>query len=212
MQLCLEIPTADLPSQALLSDREIIDLAEKGMITNFVPQQVRTSAIGKKKTFPCLSYGVSSFGYDVRLSDKFKLFKRVPGKIIDPKAFDPESLEDAPLHTSKQGSYFILPAHSTALSCTVEGFNVPNDILILALGKSTYARCSILCNVTPIEPGFSASSITLELSNLSPCDVKLYAYEGICQFIFFKGAVCKTSYKKRKGKYQKQKGITYARI
>ena len=153
-----------------------------------------------------VSYGLSSYGYDIRVSNEFKVFTNVNSTVIDPKNFDHDSVVDY------VGDICIVPPNSFALARTVEYFKMPSDTLAVCLGKSTYARCGIIVNVTPFEPGFEGH-ITIEISNTTPLPAKIYANEGIAQVLFFQGdGQCETTYKDRKGKYQKQKGITLPRI
>jgi dCTP deaminase len=149
-----------------------------------------------------ISYGVSSYGYDVRVGRHFKLFTNVYGAVIDPKNFNPSAFVDI------EGDHCVVPPNSFALAETVECFEIPRDILAICLGKSTYARCGILVNITPLEPEWRGK-ITIEISNTTPLPAKIYAGEGIAQILFFRAeAVCRTSYADKKGKYQDQKGLT----
>ena len=155
-----------------------------------------------------LSYGVSSYGYDARVADDFKVFTNTYGTIVDPKNFDDRSFVDV---RAKDG-YIIIPPNSFVLGRTVERFRIPRDVLVVCVGKSTYARCGIIVNVTPLEPGWEGH-VTLEFSNTTPLPAKLYANEGACQFIFLRSASpCQTSYADRKGKYQGQTGVTPPRM
>jgi dCTP deaminase len=183
---------------AIKSDRWIKRMAlEHGMIDPFVDDQVRRGVI---------SYGVSSYGYDVRVGDEFKVFTNVFNTVVDPKNFDPRSFVDI------KADICIIPPNSFALASTVEYFRVPRDILTVCLGKSTYARCGIIVNVTPFEPEWEGH-VTIEISNTTPLPAKIYANEGIAQVVFFQGdEVCAVSYKDRKGKYQAQRGVTLPRI
>jgi dCTP deaminase len=149
-----------------------------------------------------ISYGVSSYGYDVRVGRSFKVFTNVYGAVIDPKKFDPSAFVDI------QGDFCIIPPNSFVLAETVEYFEIPRDILATCLGKSTYARCGIIVNVTPLEPEWRGK-ITMEISNTTPLPAKIYANEGIAQILFFRAdKVCEKSYADKKGKYQDQKGLT----
>lgn len=180
------------------SDTWIRAQAAKGMIEPFIPQLVRRTAINN------ISYGVSSFGYDIRLSPRdFRIFRHQPGEIVDPKNFDPDFLEQARLRSDNTGTYFILPGHTYGLGVAVERLVLPNDILVLAIGKSTYARAGVIANTTPAEPGWKGH-LTLEFSNSSDSDVKIYANEGVIQLLFLQGEPCTTSYADRAGKYQNQ--------
>ncbi len=149
-----------------------------------------------------ISYGLSSYGYDVRVGRQFKVFTNVYGALIDPKNFNPSAFVDI------EGDYCIIPPNSFALAETVEYFEIPRDVLATCLGKSTYARCGIIVNVTPLEPEWRGK-ITLEISNTTPLPAKIYANEGLAQILFFRAeAVCQKSYADKKGKYQDQKGLT----
>lgn len=186
----------------ILSDSEILSRCsnERPMIEPFVPFLVRNE---EKKRI--ISYGLSSFGYDIRLSSKgFKVFRHIPGQVVDPKNFNDEHLELARLHTDAAGDFFILPGHSYGLGVAVERLDVPRDILIECLGKSTYARAGVIANVTPAEPGWRGH-LTLEFSNSSSADCRIYANEGVVQLVFHRGIKpCEISYADRKGKYQDQ--------
>jgi len=187
---------------SILSDSEIIELAKSGMIDNFSEKNVRFLENGEK----VISYGVSSYGYDARVGDEFKVFTNINNAIIDPKNFTSDNFVD------KKGDYCIIPPNSFALASTVEYFRIPRNILSICLGKSTYARCGIIVNVTPIEPEFEGN-VTLEFSNTTNLPVKIYANEGVCQFLFFKAdKECNQSYREKGGKYQNQKGITIPRM
>ena len=155
-----------------------------------------------------ISKGLTSYGYDVTLADEFKLFTNINSTIVDPKRMDDRCLVDANLQTDVDGARFvILPPNSYLLGRTVEYFHMPRDVLAICLGKSTYARAGAIVNVTPIEPGFEGH-VVIEISNSTNLPMKIYADEGISQFVFFRGAPCKTSYADRGGKYMGQKGIT----
>ena len=170
---------------------------EHKMIEPFTDEQVRAGVI---------SYGLSSYGYDVRIADQFKIFTNINSTIVDPKAFDPRSFVDF------RGDVCIIPPNSFALAQTVEYFRVPRDVLVVCLGKSTYARCGIIVNVTPLEPEWEGI-VTLEVSNTTPLPAKIYAGEGIAQMLFFQGdEPCQTSYADKKGKYQAQTGLTLPRL
>ena len=183
---------------SIKSDRWIRRLAlETKMIEPFEPQMVR-HVDGQK----VVSFGTSSYGYDVRCADEFKVFTNINSTIVDPKMFDPRSFVDI------KGPQCIIPPNSFALARTVEYFRVPRDVLVVCLGKSTYARCCIIVNVTPLEPEWEGH-VTLEFSNTTPLPARIYANEGVAQMLFF-GAEepCETSYKDRGGKYMGQTGVT----
>ena len=176
-------------------------MAEEGMISPFEAGQVR-EIDGRK----VISYGTSSYGYDVRCSNKFKLFTNLNSTIVDPKNFDPDSFVDV------EGEHCIIPPNSFALASTVEYFRIPRNVLTVCVGKSTYARCGIIVNVTPFEPEWEGH-VTLEFSNTTPLPAKIYANEGIAQVLFFESdEVCQTSYKERAGKYQGQTGVTLPKV
>jgi dCTP deaminase len=183
----------------ILNDSQIAQLARRGMIRPFTAKLRRRAA-----NRLILSYGLCSFGYDLRLSPKeFKIFRHVPGEVVDPKNFSPASLESARLHRDAHGRFFILPGRSYGLGVAVERLHLPNNVSALCVGKSTYARCGIIANVTPAEAGWQGH-LTLEFSNSSATDCRIYAGEGIVQMVFFQGDSCQTSYSERAGKYQKQ--------
>ena len=192
-----------------LNDLQILELCEQAqMITPYHPCLVR-----RVEGIPAISFGLSSFGYDITLSDReFRIFRRIPGDVVDPKAFTIDHLEWSTLHKDDQGSYFILPAHSYALAVSVERFMMPADVIAICLGKSTYARIGVICNVTPLEPGWQGH-LTIEISNSSDSDVRVYANEGIAQLIFHRGDPPSTTYADRSGKYQHQAHqITLAKV
>ena len=175
--------------------------AEQGMIEPFEPGQVKSVNGGK-----IVSYGTSSYGYDVRCSNEFKLFTNLNHTIVDPKNFDTDSFVDV------KGEVCIIPPNSFALARTVEYFRIPRSVLTICLGKSTYARCGIIVNVTPLEPEWEGH-VTLEFSNTTPLPAKIYANEGVAQMLFFESdEVCETSYRDRGGKYQGQVGVTLPKI
>lgn len=182
--------------------------AQKGMITPFTPELVR-----QVKSDRVISYGCSSYGYDIRLSPSdFRVFRHIPGTVIDPKWFNPKNLESTELHSDEHGDFFILPAHSYGLGVALERIVVPDDVTVLCIGKSTYARCGIIANLTPAEAGWRGH-LTLEFSNSSSADCRIYANEGIVQLLFFKGEPCQVSYDDRSGKYQDQGDhVTIARV
>lgn len=180
------------------NDRWIRKMArEHGMIEPFVESQVRDGVI---------SYGVSSYGYDIRIADEFKIFTNINSTIVDPKAFDGKSLVDF------KGEVCIVPPNSFALARTVEYFRIPRDVITICVGKSTYARCGIIINVTPFEPEWEGH-VTLEISNTTPLPARIYANEGIAQVLFFSGdELCEVSYADKRGKYQAQTSITLPRL
>ena len=170
---------------------------EHRMIEPFVDDQVREGVI---------SYGVSSYGYDVRVGDEFKVFTNVYNTVVDPKNFDSKSFVDI------RADVCIIPPNSFALASTIEYFRIPRDILTICLGKSTYARCGIIVNVTPFEPEWEGH-VTIEISNTTPLPARIYANEGIAQVLFFQGdEPCEKSYKDKKGKYQAQRGVTLPKL
>ena len=166
------------------------------MISPFENSQVRDGVI---------SYGVSSFGYDLRISNEFKIFTNINNTVVDPKNFDPKSFVDL------VSDVCIVPPNSFALGRSIEYFKIPRNVVTICLGKSTYARCGIVVNVTPFEPEWEGY-VTLEISNTTPLPAKIYANEGIAQVLFFEGEEPRTSYKDKKGKYQSQVGITLPRL
>ena len=180
------------------SDKWIRQMVSKyKMIDPFEPEQVRANGSGK-----IVSFGTSSYGYDVRCADEFKIFTNINSAVVDPKAFVQESFVDF------RGSVCIIPPNSFALARTIEYFRIPRNVLTICLGKSTYARCGIIVNVTPLEPEWEGH-VTLEFSNTTPLPAKVYANEGVAQMIFLESdEVCETSYKDRGGKYQGQTGVT----
>ncbi len=190
------------------NDTWIVEMAQKGMITPFEPQLVR-----RMDNLPVISYGLSSYGYDLRLSPaEFRIFRHIPGTVVDPKHFNQTNLEPAELHKDTNGSYFILPAHSYGLGVALERLEVPENVTVICIGKSTYARCGIIANLTPAEAGWRGH-LTLEFSNSSSADCRIYAQEGIVQLLFLEGAPCAVSYETRRGKYQDQvEQVTLARV
>jgi dCTP deaminase len=183
---------------AIKSDRWIRKMAlEHDMINPYNDRQMREGVI---------SYGVSSYGYDLRVADEFKIFTNVNSAIVDPKNFDSKSFIDV------KGASILVPPNSFALARSVEYFKIPRDVLTICVGKSTYARCGIIVNVTPFEPEWEGF-VTLEISNTTPLPAKIYANEGLCQILFFQGdEPCETSYKDKSGKYQKQHGIVLPKL
>ena len=171
--------------------------AEHRMIEPFSEKQVREGVI---------SYGVSSYGYDVRIADEFKIFTNINSTIVDPKSFDPRSFVDL------RGDTCLIPPNSFALARSVEYFRIPRNLIVVCVGKSSYARCGIIVNVTPLEPEWEGI-VTLEVSNTTPLPARIYANEGIAQMLFFESdEPCETSYADKKGKYQGQKGLTLPRL
>jgi dCTP deaminase len=196
------------------NDAWIDQMAHDGMIEPFEPALVRhvesESASGLR---PVISYGLSSYGYDIRLSpSEFRIFRHIPGTVVDPKNFNPDNLEPTALRSDQNGSYFILPAHSYGLGVALEKIQVPDNISVICIGKSTYARCGIIANLTPAEAGWRGH-LTLEFSNSSSADCRMYASEGVVQLIFFEGEQCQVSYETRRGKYQDQpEQVTLAKV
>jgi dCTP deaminase len=185
----------------ILNDNQIRALSEQGMIKPYKDTLVRQLQDGQ----PVLSFGPSSYGYDLCLSAReFLIFRHIPGTVVDPKAFNPKNLEPTPLHEDASGAYFILPARSYGLGVAVEELHLPTDVTAICVGKSTYARCGIIANVTPAEAGWRGH-LTLEFSNSSAADCRIYANEGVVQMLFFQGQPCGTSYRTRRGKYQNQR-------
>ena len=180
------------------SDKWIIKMAkEQAMISPFEDKQIREGKI---------SFGVSSYGYDARVSNEFKIFTNVNSEIVDPKNFKPTNF------VTKESDECIIPPNSFVLARTVEYFKIPSDVLVICLGKSTYARCGIIVNVTPFEPEWEGY-VTLEISNTTPLPAKIYSNEGLCQILFFESdEECETSYKDKNGKYQGQINITLPKI
>jgi dCTP deaminase len=197
----------------ILNDKTIKALAKDGMIEPFVPEQIRKAYQYETGIRPLLSYGLSSFGYDIRLSpNEFKIFRHVPGTVINPKRFNPKNLESTHLYSTDDGDYFILPAHSYGLGVAVEKLVMPDNVTAICMGKSTYARCGVIANITPVETGWSGH-LTLEFSNSSGADCRLYANEGVVQLLFLQGDTCDVTYEDRKGKYQYQdEKVTLARV
>ena len=183
---------------AIMPDRWIRDQAhENGMIEPFVDRQKREGTI---------SFGLSSYGYDARVADEFRIFTNVDNAIVDPKEFSESSFVE------RQADTCVIPPNSFALARTVEYFRIPRDVLVICLGKSTYARCGIIVNVTPLEPEWEGH-VTLEFSNTTPLPARIYANEGACQFLFLQGAgPCEVSYADRAGKYMGQRGVTLPKL
>ncbi|MCD5411729.1 dCTP deaminase [Thermodesulfovibrionales bacterium] len=179
------------------NDRWIKEMAKKGMIEPFNENQKREGVI---------SYGVSSYGYDMRIGEEFKIFTNINSTVVDPKKFDQKSF------VNYGGNVCIIPPNSFALASSEEYFRIPRDVMVICLGKSTYARCGIVVNVTPLEPEWEGH-VTIEISNTTPLPAKIYAHEGIAQLIFLEAAeICEISYKDKAGKYQSQRGITLPRL
>ena len=182
---------------SIKSDKWIREMSlNEEMISPFVDNQIRKGTI---------SYGLSSYGYDIRVSDEYKVFTNVNNSVVDPKKFDEKSFIDY------KGDICIVPPNSFALARSIEYFKIPRNVLTVCLGKSTYARCGIIVNVTPFEPEWEGH-VTLEISNTTPLPAKIYSNEGLCQVLFFESdEVCEKSYKDKKGKYQNQRVITLAK-
>ena len=183
---------------SIKADRWIKKMAlEQGMIEPFEDRQVRAGVI---------SYGLSSYGYDIRVADEFKVFTNINSTVVDPKHFDARSFVDV------QADVCIIPPNSFALARTIEYFRIPRDVLTVCVGKSTYARCGLIVNVTPFEPEWEGF-VTLEISNTTPLPAKVYSNEGIAQVLFFQGdETCDVSYADKKGKYQGQRGLTLPKL
>jgi dCTP deaminase len=192
------LPAAPEPLMSVLPDHEIRRLAtEHAMIEPFVETQKRDGVI---------SYGLSSYGYDARVADDFKIFTNVDSAIVDPKHFNPNSFVD------RKTDICVIPPNSFALAHTIEYFRIPRDVLVICLGKSTYARCGIIVNVTPLEPEWEGQ-VTIEISNTTPLPARIYAGEGICQFLFLRGeGAPEVSYADKKGKYMGQRGVSLPRM
>lgn len=198
-RLEIEEKVAALKSHpGILADHQIRHLAvSEAMIEPFVEKQKRQGVI---------SYGLSSYGYDARCSDEFMIFTNVDNAVVDPKNFSQQSFVE------RKTDVCIIPPNSFVLTRSVEYFRIPQDVLVICLGKSTYARCGLIVNVTPLEPGWEGH-VTLEISNTTPLPAKVYANEGVAQFLFFKGsAPCEVSYADRQGKYMGQRGVTLPRL
>jgi dCTP deaminase len=226
----LEASTKGDELMSIVPDWRIKKLCEEGMITPYVEDQVKNHYLfvnekGSRwesklehpgSIFPgqterkVVSYGISSYGYDIRVGNKFKIFTNLDTTVIDPKNFEEKAFRDY-----EAEDYCIIPPNSFALAATVERFKIPRNILVIGIGKSTYARCGIILNVTPFEPEWEGHA-TLEISNTTPCPAKIYANEGIAQLVFFEcdfGDVCATSYADKKGKYQNQSSdVTPAKV
>ena len=198
----------------LKNDRWIREQALQGMIAPFEPKLIRTVAaegngLGRK----VLSFGMSSYGYDIRLSpEEFLVFRHIPGTVVNPKRFNAKNLESVPLHTDEDGDYFIIPAHSYGLGVALEHLEIPSNITVICIGKSSYARVGLIANLTPVEASWRGH-LTLEFSNSSSADCRIYANEGIVQLLFLEGEPCETTYADRSGKYQDQpQKVTLAKV
>ena len=199
----------------ILNDRQIKDLSNNPidpLISPMIPALVRrVDSHGHAVIFGAteddrkvISFGLSSYGYDLTLGGEFKIFRHIPGTVVNPKAFNPENVINAPLHEDEYGKFFILPAHSYGLGVSVERLCIPKNVTVLFIGKSTYARSGIIVNLTPGESGWEGH-LTIEISNSSSADCRIYAGEGICQALFFQGEPCETAYGDDR-KYQNQPG------
>jgi dCTP deaminase len=188
----------ELGCMAIKSDKWITRMAkEKGMIEPYESSQVRSGVI---------SFGVSSYGYDMRVADEYKIFTNINSTVVDPKRFEDTNF------VQFKGDVLVIPPNSFALARSIEYFRIPRNVLAVCLGKSTYARCGIICNVTPFEPEWEGH-VTIEISNTTPLPAKIYSNEGICQVLFYESdEECAVSYKDKKGKYQGQTGITLPRL
>jgi dCTP deaminase len=204
----------------LKNDRWIKEQAAKGMIEPFMPELVReiNASLGgyneeEPMILPVLSFGCSSYGYDLRLSPKeFQVFQHVPGTVMNPKRFSKANLKPVELQEDEDGRFFILPAHSYGLGAALEKIKIPPYITCLFIGKSTMARCGVIANLTPGEAGWEGH-LTLEFSNSSGADCRIYAEEGIVQTLFLEGDPCEVTYQDRKGKYQDQpEQVVFAKV
>lgn len=189
----------------LKNDRWIIEQAQLGMIEPFEPKSVRAVSLDDTGLLrPVLSYGLSSYGYDIRLSPaEFLVFRHIPGTVVNPKRFNPNNLEPVPLHSDEDGDYFIIPAHSYGLGVALEKLQIPHNITVICIGKSSYARVGLIANITPVESCWNGY-LTLEFSNSSSADCRIYANEGVVQLLFLEGEHCEVTYADRAGKYQDQ--------
>nr|WP_199303340.1 dCTP deaminase [Oscillatoria sp. FACHB-1406] len=206
MIICLAYRTRT--RTVIQNDTWIAKMAAKGMIAPFEPKLIR-----RVENLPVISYGLSSFGYDIRLSPlEFRVFRHIPGTVVDPKNLNPENLEPVKLHDDENGSFFILPAHSYGLGVALERLEIPDTITVLCIGKSTYARVGLIANLTPAEAGWRGH-LTLEFSNSSSADCRIYANEGVVQLLFLEGEACEVSYEQRRGKYQDQpEKVVFSRV
>ena len=196
----------------LKNDKWIIEKAALGMIEPFEPSLIRKITLDSGVVVPALSYGLSSYGYDIRLSpEEFLVFRHIPGTVVNPKRFNPKNLEPVPLQYDDDGHFFIIPAHSYGLGVALEKLKVPPNITVICIGKSSYARCGLIVNTTPAEASWEGH-LTLEFSNSSSADCRIYT-EGIAQLLFLEGEPCQTTYEDRKGKYQNQPHkVTLAKV
>lgn len=192
----------------LKNDKWITEQAKLGMIEPFEDSLVR-----QLENRHVISYGLSSYGYDLRLSPSdFRVFKHIPGTVVNPKRFNADNLENIPLQTDDDGSFFIIPANSYALGVSLERLQIPSNITVICIGKSTMARCGIIANITPAEASWKGY-LTLEFSNASSADCRIYASEGVLQLLFLEGEPCQTTYAERFGKYQDQpQCVTLAKV
>lgn len=210
----------------LKNDKWILKQAEQGMIAPFERSLIREITFDPRVpiapneepsihlvTTPAISYGLSSYGYDIRLSPaEFLIFRHVPGTVVNPKAFNPENLEAASLKRDEYGEYFVIPANSYGLGVSLERINMPPNVTVICLGKSTYARVGLIANICPLESSWTGH-ITLEFSNSSSTDCRIYANEGVTQLLFFEGEPCSVTYGDRSGKYQNQEHqVTLPRV
>jgi len=192
----------------LKNDKWIVEQAQKGMIEPFESTLIRH--VEDRKV---LSYGLSSYGYDLRLAPSdFRVFRHIPGTVVNPKRFNPDNLESVTLQHDEDGSFFIIPANSYALGVSLERLRIPPNITVICIGKSTMARCGIIANITPAEASWEGY-LTLEFSNASSADFRIYANEGVLQLLFLEGEPCQTTYAAHSGKYQHQpQNVTLARV
>lgn len=198
----------------LKNDRWILEQAQNGMIEPFEPHLIRSISVdGNGLTRKVLSYGLSSYGYDIRLSPaEFLVFRHIPGTVVNPKRFNPGNLESVPLQSDSDGDYFVSPAHSYGLGVALEHLNIPPNITVICIGKSSYARVGLIANLTPVEASWRGY-LTLEFSNSSSADCRIYANEGVVQLLFLEGEPCETTYDDRFGKYQDQpQRVTLAKV
>ena len=192
----------------IMNDRQIREAVDKeGMLDPFVPTQVK-EVFHRGSRKPIVSYGLSSFGYDIRIGTEFKVFSNAYGTVVDPKNFDDKAMVSVKV---VEHEAVIIPPNSFALGLSMEYFRIPRDIVTVCVGKSTYARCGIIVNVTPFEPEWEGYAV-LEISNTTQLPAKVYAGEGIAQVLFFRGKPCEVSYADKKGKYQNQQGIVTAKV